>query len=80
MSFNLIEAFIFFLIAFVGIFAVAMLILSVCLLIRWIRDFANKKSKPYRIRIGIALLVISIMFMLFYCVELLPNLYWPFSF
>lgn len=59
--------------------AFSMFVLSVCLLIRWIRAYFNKQGKPYRIRIGIAMLVISIVFLVFVCAELLPQLNWPFG-
>ena len=80
MSFNLIEALIFFMVAFMALFAGAFFIFSVCFLIKWIRAFARKESKPYRIRIGIALLVISLINLIFVCTELLPKMGWPFGF
>ena len=80
MSFNLIEALIFFMVAATALFAFVFFIVCVFNLIRWIRAYFNKESKPFRIRIGIALLVFSLLYVLFVCTELLPNLSWPFHF
>ncbi|MBQ4190896.1 MAG: hypothetical protein II641_03555 [Clostridiales bacterium] len=74
-----ITVFLYLFFAFVILIAFSMFVLSVCLLIRWIRAYFNKQGKPFRIRIGIALLVISIMFLVFVCTELLPQLNWPFG-
>ena len=74
-----ITVFLYLFFAFVILIAFGMFVLSVCLLIRWIRAYFNKQGKPYRIRIGIAMLVISIMFLVFVCTELLPQMNWPFG-
>ena len=74
-----ISVFLYLFFAFVILIAFGMFVLSVCLLIRWIRAYFNKQGKPFRIRIGIALLVISIMFLVFVCTVLLPLLNWPFG-
>ena len=74
-----ITVFLYLFFAFVILIAFGIFVLSVCLLIRWIRAYFNKQGKPFRIRIGIALLVISIMFLVFVCTELLPQLNWPFG-
>ena len=74
-----ITVFLYLFFAFVILIAFSMFVLSVCLLIRWIRAYFNKQGKPYRIRIGIAMLVISIMFLVFVCTELLPQMNWPFG-
>ncbi len=74
-----IAVFLYLFFAFVILIAFSMFVLSVYLLIRWIRAYFNKQGKPYRIRIGIAMLVISIVFLVFVCAELLPQLNWPFG-
>ena len=74
-----IAVFLYLFFAFVILIAFSMFVLSVFLLIRWIRAYFNKQGKPYRIRIGIAMLVISIVFLVFVCAELLPQLNWPFG-
>lgn len=74
-----ISVFLYLFFVFVILIAFGMFVLSVCLLIRWIRAYFNKQGKPFRIRIGIALLVISIMFLVFVCTVLLPLLNWPFG-
>jgi hypothetical protein len=74
-----IAVFLYLFFAFVILIAFSMFVLSVCLLIRWIRAYFNKQGKPYRIRIGVAMLVISIVFLVFVCAELLPQLNWPFG-
>ena len=78
MSFISDETIVFLLLAFVGIVAVALVIISIGHLIRWIRAVFKNNGKPVRVRIGIAMVFFSILFLVFYCTELLPNLQWPF--
>ena len=72
------ETIVFFFLAFVGIVAIALVVISIGHLIRWIRAVFKNNGKPVRVRIGIAMVFFSILFLVFYCTELLPNLQWPF--
>ena len=78
MSLISVETIVFVFLAFVGFVAVALLVISIGHLIRWIRAVFNNNGKPFRVRIGIAMVFFSILFLVFYCTELLPHMYWTF--
>ena len=78
MSLISVETIVFVFLAFVGLVAVALLVISIGHLIRWIRAVFNNNGKPVRVRIGIAMVFFSILFLVFYCTELLPHMYWTF--
>ena len=80
MSLISVETIVFFLLAFVGIVAASLVVISIGHLIRWIRAVFKNNGKPVRVRIGIAMVFFSILFLVFYCTELLPHMCWPFHF
>jgi H+/Cl- antiporter ClcA len=80
MTSNTAEVIAFFVVAVSFIVAAAVFVVSVCYLIKWIRAYFNKESKPFRIRIAIAFVVVSLIALLFVCTELIPKISWPFHF
>ena len=60
MTSNTAEVIAFFVVAVSFIVAAAVFVVSVCYLIKWIRAYFNKESKPFRIRIAIAFVVVSL--------------------